>query len=331
MSIIMGGSGSTGSSLVKNILNRHPDVFAGGETSFFAKRMIYENWNGAKNRISQRGLFGLRNFGYHIYNGTDLEESEYLLSSSEIKQLAESSDSLSEFCNQYYSNALTDNIAKFWIEKTPANSACFDLFLTKMDTGKVIHMVRNPYDTIASLWARGYELYYAVGIYLLNTGSGLQARKYRHRYHEVRYEEVVRSPQKAMANVCSFLDVSYHPKMIESQNEKIEISQLSGWKYDETADIGTEALGRFAKLPEEKQMKIIEAVNLIQVSDKGKSYYGINIESIGQICERLGYEFIESSSSESRADLSENLKQDRWTRIKRGYKTGFSYPLELRN
>ena len=40
MQVVMGGSGSTGSSLLKNILNRHPDIFSGEETEFFAKKMI---------------------------------------------------------------------------------------------------------------------------------------------------------------------------------------------------------------------------------------------------------------------------------------------------
>ena len=68
MQVIMGGSGSTGSSLLKNIMNRHQEIFAGGETAFFAKKMIYDNWLKARSRILKRKLFGLRNFGWHIYN-----------------------------------------------------------------------------------------------------------------------------------------------------------------------------------------------------------------------------------------------------------------------
>ncbi len=70
--VIMGGSGSTGSSLLKNILNRNSKIFAGTETSLFCKKGIYFNWSSAKSRLLKRGVRGLRNFGFHIYNGTDL-------------------------------------------------------------------------------------------------------------------------------------------------------------------------------------------------------------------------------------------------------------------
>ena len=129
MSIIMGGSGSTGSSLVKNILNRHPDIFAGEETSFFAKKNIYQNWDKVKKRITSRGIRGLRNHGFHLYNGTDLSENEYLNDQFEIQEMASSSESLAAFCSEYYRKPLSQTEARLWLEKTPANAACFDFFL----------------------------------------------------------------------------------------------------------------------------------------------------------------------------------------------------------
>ena len=332
MSVVMGGSGSTGSSLVKNILNRHSDVFAGEETSFFAKQLIYEDWSRAKTRITKRKLRGLKNLGYHIYNGTDLVQSEYGQTEKEIEALANQSDTLLDFCEGFYQHGLANSGAKFWIEKTPANSACFTLFLDHFCNGKVIHMLRNPYDTIASLWSRGYDLNYAVGIYLLNTASGLSARKYKGRYHEIKYEEVVRQPSETIAKACMFLEIKYNSDMLISKDEEIEVSQLAGWNYDETANIGTEALGRFERLPEEKRIQLLEAVDLIKVSNAGKNYYNIAYSSIKEICEALDYEYYENYKIESSAtysDLKRKMKNDRFERIKRGYATGVHYPLVL--
>ena len=276
----MGGSGSTGSSLVKNILNRHSDVFAGEETSFFAKRLIYDDWSKAKTRITKRKLKGLKNRGYHIYNGTDLVQSEYGHTKTEIEMLASQSNTLVEFCEGFYNQALNKNGAKFWVEKTPANAACFSLFLDRFQNGKVIHMLRNPYDTIASLWSRGYDLHYAVGIYLLNTSSGISARNSNRKYHEIKYEDVVQKPSETIAEVCTFLEIEYNSEMLTSKDEKIEVSHLPGWNYDETANIGTKALGRFDRLQEEKKIQLLEAVDLMKVSDAGKKYYNIEYSSI---------------------------------------------------
>ena len=328
MTVIMGGSGSTGSSLVKNILNRHENIFAGEETSFFAKRLIYEDWSKAKNRVTKRKLKGLKNCGYHIYNGTDMVQDEYGYTKDEIKWLAKESSTLTEFCDRFYSKALNQNEAKIWIEKTPANSACFSQFLDHFETGKVIHMLRNPYDTIASLWSRGYDLHYAVGIYLLNTASGVLSRN-TERYHEIKYEHLVSQPQNTINDVCTFLEVAYEEEMLTTKQEKIEVSQLPGWNYDETANIGTKALGRFERLPEGKRNQIIEAVDLIEVSKRGKELYGIMHSNIRELCEVLDYEYHEVDGDIKFLNLNKMLKKDRLQRIKRGYRTGFHYPLAL--
>ena len=151
MQIIMGGSGSTGSSLLKNILNRNQEIFAGGETSFFAKKMVYENWQKAKSKVLKRKFSGLRNHGWHLYNGTDLLQPEYLWDKDDLNAALKETNSLQEFCKVYYDKSLNEARASMWLEKTPANSACFSFFLKAFGQGKAIHMVRNPFDTIASL------------------------------------------------------------------------------------------------------------------------------------------------------------------------------------
>ena len=221
------------------------------------------------------------------------------------------------------------NGAQFWIEKTPANAACFSLFLDRFQNGKVIHMLRNPYDTIASLWSRGYDLHYAVGIYLMNTASGTSVRTNNKRYHEIKYEDVVQRPMETIAEVCAYLEIEYNSEMLTSKNENIEVSQLSGWNYDETSNIGTKALGRFERLSEAKRIQLLEAVALMKISDKGKKYYNIEYSNIREICEALNYKFYEIESSDTYLDLKRELKKDRFERLKRGYATGFHYPLVL--
>jgi len=324
----MGGSGSTGSSLVKNILNRHQDIFAGEETSFFAKRLIYSDWGKAKQRVTKRKLKGLKNHGFHIYNGIDMVHVEYGHSKEEIKNLAKRADTLNEFCNRFYSKALNQNEAKFWLEKTPANSACFSPFLDCFEYGKVIHMLRNPYDTIASLWSRGYDLHYAVGIYLLNTACGILSRN-KDRYYEIKYEDVVSHPGSTINNVCTFLGIEYAEDMLKTKQEKVEVSKLQGWNYDETSNIGTKAIGRFGRLSEEKRNQIIAAISLIEVSERGKEFYGIPYINIQEVCEVIGYDYHEIERGMKYPNLKKMLRNDRLQRIKRGYLTGLHYPLTI--
>jgi len=325
----MGGSGSTGSSLLKNILNRNEEIFSGGETAFLSKRLVYDDWSKAKRRLQLRKRKGLRNFGFHIYNGTDMCTPEYLWDKDELDEAARMSKTMDNFCDVYFGKALELTGATTWIEKTPANSACFTSFLNHFQDGKAIHMVRNPYDTIASLCNRGFTLHYAVGVYLLNTASGLAARHISDRCHIVKYEDLVRSPKETVAKVCRFLDVRFNPSMLESKNENIADSQLEGWNYDETQNIGSKAVGRFKRLSDEQQTEILEAINLLSINDRGVDYYDLDISSIQEICEILGYEFYQIGSAGVRKKLKELQRRDRINRLRRGYPTGVYYPLQI--
>ena len=324
----MGGSGSTGSSLLKNILNRHQEVFAGGETAFFAKKMIYENWMKARKRVLKRKFYGLRNHGWHLYNGTDLLQPEYLWKKEELENLLLESKTLKDFTKSYYAKPLQLKRASISLEKTPANAACFSSFLQSYEDGKVIHMVRNPFDTIASLCSRGYNLYYAVGIYLLNTASGLSVQS-SNRSITVKYEDLVSSPAATVQGLCRFLDIEYDARMLEPQGEEVHLPKHDGWNYDETKAIGKQAVGRFNKLPESEQDAILEAVNLIFINRRGKTYYDIKVERIKDVCEELGYDFYQIGKKNHLRSLKSDRQKDIRMRLSRGYPTGFYYPLEI--
>lgn len=329
MSVLMGGSGSTGSSLVKNILNRSKDLFSGAELAFYSKNEVYTNWDKYANRINKRGVRGLRNFGYHLYNGTDLNDEANLNSESDIRQMIQDSQSIEHFSKLFFQKALEHNNAKIWMEKTPANSACFSYFLDSFENGKVIHMVRNPYDTIASLVSRGFDPFYATGIYLLNTASGLSMSERKDRYHEIKYEAVIGKSASTIKTACDFLDIQFDDNMLMSQGEQITDSQLKGWNHDETGNIGRSSIGRFENLSDEERSIIMTAINSIRISPKGKRYYRVDVNSIEEICDQLGYAYHQTSNSNYIDDLKRMQKKDRLSRIKRGYPTGVYYPLTI--
>jgi len=295
----MGGSGSTGSSLLKNILNRNERIFSGGETAFLSKRLVYDDWPKAKKRLQRRKTKGLRNFGFHIYNGTDMCSPEYLWKPDELDSAAVASMNLDEFCEVYFGKALELTGATTWIEKTPANAACFASFLNHFQDSKVIHMVR------------------------------LSARHFKGRCHIVKYEDLIKDPDGTVSEVCRFLEVSYDSSMLESQNEQIADSKLDGWNYDETQNIGKKAVGRFKKLEDDEQTKILEATNLVSINDRGCDYYDIDVSSVQEICEILDYDFYQIGSSGVRKQLKRLQRVDRLNRLRRGYPTGVYYPLQI--
>ncbi len=325
----MGGSGSTGSSLLKNILNRHPDIFAGGETTLFAKLLPYQNWEKAKRKLETKGMKGMKNHGFHLYNGTRLIQNEYLWKEGALKSMAITTKTFPEFANQYFAKAMAKKNAIHWLEKTPANAACFKYFLENFDDAKVIHITRNPYDTIASLINRGYPLYYAICIYLLNTSSGIAVSK-NINVHTVKYENLTNNPKETVSNICDFLNVTYHDKMLIPQGDNILVPKLKGWQYDETEAIGNKSIGRFKKLSQDKQSEIIAAVDHINVNTKGLKYYNIDCKSIKDICKVLDYKYYNNENHTIYKILKSDRRIDKWKRIIRGYQSGIHYPIEIR-
>lgn len=327
MIVLIGGSGSTGSSLLKNILNRHPQIFAGEESNLFCKAKLYTDFQSYKSSIIKRGLFGLKNHGWHIYNGVDLYSPEYNLTKESLHILIAQSNSFMALTSQLQDHFLKEKDQQIWIEKTPANSANFGLFLNKFVDGKIIHITRNPLDTIGSLISRGYTLFYAVGIYLLNTASALQ-HKDNVRCYTIKYEDLVDFPEKSIHEICKFLDIEFDPMILHSQKENIAVSQLKGWQYDETANIGKKSVGRFEKLNPKLQSEIIYAIHTIKISSKGKSIYNIEYNTIMDLAESLGYP-IPNIRSRHKTKLQSQRRVDRWRRIIKAYPTGIRYPLKL--
>ena len=72
MAIIIGGSGSSGSTMLIRKLSTHPDIFCGGETNFFNKEQLFENWNKNKLKIIPLLPF-FSTKGWQIYRRSNLQ------------------------------------------------------------------------------------------------------------------------------------------------------------------------------------------------------------------------------------------------------------------
>ena len=78
MAVLIGGSGSTGSSLLRTILNRHPLIFSGSELNFFNKKQLYYNWNKYKTRVlTKNNFYCLYTTGWFPYKSTALLAEDY--------------------------------------------------------------------------------------------------------------------------------------------------------------------------------------------------------------------------------------------------------------
>lgn len=332
--IIMGGSGSTGSSLLKNILGRHSQIFASQETSIFAKSEVYKDWAGAKKRILGKRWWGLANLGFHRYDRIDFYPEEVLFSKETLKDIIDNSETLPEFATALFSKACINKGANRWLEKTPANSFCFLPFKHVFPKAKIIHIVRNPLDTIASLIARGQNPYYATAIYLCNTAAGIEARSLGQDYLEIKYEDLVQTPRKSIATLCAFLEIQVEENMFEPRQESHSNgTTLPGWTYDETEKIQSGSVSRFTKLDKVGQDEILHAIHNIYINEKGQAAFSTNITDVISIAQYLKYVIPPCPRDEElRRKLLRFRKKDKRSRLKYEIKRPImQYPVSIKN
>lgn len=294
MPAIIGGSPSTGSSVLVNVLNRHSKIYAGPETHLMSKVQLYRDWKGTKNAIINRSKFetSLKSPGLHRYNGVilDLEKP--------IRKYLDSSNSLAEFSNQYFGSFGKED----WVDKTPVNSYCFDLFLKEFSEGKVVLSIRNPYDAVASMCARGMKVIKASAIYLANTLANIQLHE-SDRLHILKYESLVLNQEKTVNNLCLFLGHTYEPEMLKADDEVVT---MEGWKQNEKALLGNESVGRFDQIAYELQKEIIAVLSAIRIKSSQWPFKDIELEDINDICSLFGYDY---KSSGDQVQLS---KMNHW-------------------
>lgn len=323
MSVVIGCSGSTGSSLLKTILNRHSQVFAGPEAALFAFPQVYDNWAVCKKTL----LEGIRNEDWQLRKGMILLQPEFGWERKELEELMIASTSFTSFVKAFFAKPLKQESKQRWVAKTPANAVGLDPFLAHFPKGKVIQTVRNPYDTIASLMARGINAYAATAYYVYNTAAATSNRP-NPRYHEIRYEDLVQHPAPVIKTLLTFLDLKYEPEILVAQHEKrAEPTAMKGWKHEETAAVKSSSIGRFQELETTKKDLIKAAFSTFRISENYLKKRKISYVNGEELCEVLGYEYLPSDLTKFQFLLKKYKWRDQLSRVKHGfYRQFLDYP-----
>ncbi len=292
MRILIGGSPSTGSSVFRQILNRHPNVFCGPETNLFCFPELYQNWNKARRRILFHAMMGLRNTDVRIIRGVHLEDKEFGWTLQEVKKLIAIHQSFPLFCDTFFAKPLSRNGKEHWAEKTPANVLQFPAFMKSFEDAYIIHTTRCPYDTVASLVSRGMSTYQAASIYLYYTAHGLSSR-HMPGYLEARYESLVKDAAATWTSeILDPLGLLFNSEMLAEGNPEMSgITQMQGWQLDELARVSDQSVSRYHKCAEEVQVHIATALASVRFIETYAKKHQMRYDTIEKVCAELNYHF----------------------------------------
>jgi sulfotransferase family protein len=298
--ILIGGSGSTGSSLLRRVLSRHPEIYSGPELSFFNKEQLFEDWNKYKNRILYPSIF-LPTRGWFPYEGTRLIGRESNWNKRELTELVKNSNNISDFTNDYFNKCLKDYNKKFWIEKTPSNSLGFKYFLEIFKKGKIVHLVRDPYDTVASFSNRGFSPIIGAGMYIYNNAMALRCSDDR-RYYLMKYENLVINPEQEFKKLFDFLGLEFNKEILfPTQKEDDGINE---WGNQPNQQISKSAVNRFRKITKNLQDEIISALSVFEINKKYVEQKRLNQKNCHDLCKELKYDYIEVQKTKYKTKIA---------------------------
>ncbi len=325
--IVFGCSPSVGSSVLVRTLDRHSQIVAGPETAIFSRLSLMQNWNTYKASIYKKTFLKLRDHGWHRYRGVSLTDSFYPWDKSMLENFVDSSPDFISFINSLEKFILEKYSSSHWIEKTPSNVYSFGWLRKHVPNVRFILMLRNPYDTIASLYNRGYSIPYAVGSYLLHTSAGYLGN--HNDIHYIRYEDLVASPKTEILKINKFIGVNFDEAMLTSDGENIT---MDGWLQSETEIIGKKSIDRFSTIPIKIQEEIISCVHHTYTSpefrlEEMKWCY----KHIKEICADWQYEYIIPQDKSKNIKHAKTYIQEALIRTAKLYPTHlFNFPLRYK-
>lgn len=233
--IFIGGCPRSGTTLFKSVLDRHPRIGCGPETSLFGvpfhTRMLGVSWE---------------------------------IPRAELDELAAKSSHLVAFASEFFKRYLLAPDGKQrWADKTPNNVRVLPKLLTWYPNGKFIHVIRDGRDVACSLRTHRKErirggqivpkttnnpISKCAQTWLDDVSRGL-AFKEHPRCLEVRYERFLDDPEKELRRVCAFLGEDFDPCMLDTRivtrSAKLIGSKLNNPNADRPIERG--ALDRWKK------------------------------------------------------------------------------------
>ena len=243
----------SGTTLLSKMIGKSSDVFSvGGETRHFRNlvntKAKYPDLDDDK--VLREYLLYLASvicFGYASVNFRGVSDEPllfgtgYEFDSSELDTLFANAKESRDYNDLY---AITfDYLAlktgkKRWLDKLPGYFAQFDQIVDALPGARVIELVRDPRDILASKTKRlkkggHYDPVWDTLGWKSDVNSGrLASAKHSGMVLRIRYEDLVSEPRETMGHICEFLDLVFDEEMLDV-----------GWINSTSVEIQTKGIG----------------------------------------------------------------------------------------
>lgn len=259
------GSGRSGNTLLRKILDKHSELFIPPETYELGvsidqfKKFNKIGWNNIVKLIYANFQF---NPDFNTFSIPSLDKLY-----QKVIKYEQSNQSLADILDAFYEEYKYrhDIKAKRWGDKTPLNTMYMNEIFEVFSNAKFIHIIRNPYDAIYSYVNSGIYTNYYDATQRWKTSiekATLFGKEYPNSYHEVEYEKLVNQPKIYISRICTFLDIEYEESMIEEDSLDRDLGDVNRLKHHENVlkIISNEYIGKGIKNLSEEELFIINQI-----------------------------------------------------------------------
>jgi len=197
----------SGTTMLRNMLNLHPNLVSPEETQFF--------------RMAEP--FGLPGYMHFVSNNPDLRRHREIdgISDEEFRMILEQSDSKFDLCERYMTLFMQRRKpgAKRWFDKSPQNVYGAPMIMARPGP-MLLHIHRDPVNVVSSLrLGKVMKVESLVGACnYWNEAADIMftmKRAYPRRVLEIKYEEFVLDPLAGLQSIMAFLGERFNATWFE--------------------------------------------------------------------------------------------------------------------
>lgn len=255
--IFIGGCGSSGTTLLRKILNAHSRIAIGEEMSVFDRPAMYSlPFDDLKKAIRsgdftkfERGqVFNIRFSDGRTYCGLASHGNgpKHYHNHKFVVETLGMFDTTRQFMTNYFEVYAQKSGKARWGEKTPNNIFCVRDIWKMFPGSKFIHVLRDPRDVCLSLiQRRNFHPYVAVYRWIASINAAMSVDIHGSKdYFEVRYEDLVTDPENVVRAVCRFIGEEFEEGMLTDYFEQGREFDDTGMDYAES-EITTRQVGKW--------------------------------------------------------------------------------------
>lgn len=230
MPIIVGAPRS-GTTLLRFMLDSHPDMAIPPETGFL---MEGKNLKGSDDDSREKFFHTVTAYPPEAPNWKDFQIPKEIFYERLLELHPFSTTEGFRLFYQMYAERFNK---KLWGDKTPLYCNNLNEIEELLPEARFIHLIRDGRDVAVSLrkqwFSPGHDIEIQAQYWLNNVQTARSQGKRRKHYLEIRYEDLLQNPEKILKQVCNFIGLEFSEDMLRY--------------YERTPQRLKEHLGRFGK------------------------------------------------------------------------------------